>query len=342
MPSRKKGMYSIKEGGVLYSASNMVSFPVPVGFRPARVIAATDEAKNARIIVMFGKIVLASSNEKSTPPNGAPNATATPAAHAQLRSSLCLASFELYRVKNLANKLDQQQAMCTSGPSLPQLRPAATERLRPTTFTTKVFHSSTCAIVKPPRMVLISGIPLPRAMGANAHVIAADMVARMVQTTTKPQYPLGQPIQSSQSSCVTYSHCPGQYPNLTAPSHSTVFSMKAPEHAVQIPTMAGMYHCCASKLNISHWVHAFDLSSTYMDWNSRIFFWWSESGESDTRQETVLKPSQSFNDFFLFPGDALSILLLPTKRSFSFWIDVRLPLTFLVTGASSVAATSLI
>ena len=84
-----------------------------------------------RKIKIFGKFsfsvpCLTSSRENKTPPIGAPNATDTPAAAAAESISRIFASLWRYFGKNRATKRPQQHATWTKGPSLPNIRPAAT------------------------------------------------------------------------------------------------------------------------------------------------------------------------------------------------------------------------
>lgn len=58
-----------------------------------------------------------SSSENNVPPTGAPNETATPAAHAALMISRRFASLRSYLGKNRLAMLPTQLAMCTKGPS---------------------------------------------------------------------------------------------------------------------------------------------------------------------------------------------------------------------------------
>ncbi len=71
------------------------------------------------------KLYAISSSEKSTPPIGEPNATATPAADAAVSSSRILAWLRLNERKKLATTLPMQHATCTAG--LPCPRSARTQ-----------------------------------------------------------------------------------------------------------------------------------------------------------------------------------------------------------------------
>lgn len=53
--------------------------------------------------------------------------------------------------------LPMQHAMCTMGPSLPKLRPADTESIRPTDFIIRVHFPKYPRIIKPLRIVFICG-----------------------------------------------------------------------------------------------------------------------------------------------------------------------------------------
>lgn len=60
-----------------------------------------------------------------------------------------------------------QLAICTIGPSFPKQRPADTDNIKPTDFTSNVHFPKYPRIMNPDKMVLISGIPEPHAYGAN-------------------------------------------------------------------------------------------------------------------------------------------------------------------------------
>lgn len=90
-----------------------------------------------------------SSKLKSTPPTGAPKATATPAAHAAERTSLLFASLRSNFGKNRQVILPMHEAMCTKGPSLPRLRPEPTAKHRPTALArlwSKVSNCHCCCV----------------------------------------------------------------------------------------------------------------------------------------------------------------------------------------------------
>lgn len=92
-------------------------------------MAVTIAQKKLLHIVLLGKKNETSSKLNKTPPMGAPKATATPAAEAADRISRFLPSFLAYFVKMRVVMFPTQQAICTSGPSLPRLIPDDTERI---------------------------------------------------------------------------------------------------------------------------------------------------------------------------------------------------------------------
>lgn len=96
-----------------------------------------------------------SSKLNKTPPIGAPKATDTPAAAAADKISLFFASFLPYFGNRYENMLPIQQAMCTIGPSLPKLKPADTERIKPTDLIINVHFPKYPLIIKPLNIVLI-------------------------------------------------------------------------------------------------------------------------------------------------------------------------------------------
>ena len=87
---------------------------------------------------------VASSNAKRTPPTGARNAAATPAAAPQVTRSLLSLSFFKYVIHLHVNrycleppcpKSDAKQApICTIGPSFPTSKPPATAQMLPSTY----------------------------------------------------------------------------------------------------------------------------------------------------------------------------------------------------------------
>jgi len=119
--------------------------------------------KKARHMVLCGKKDETSSSEYRIPPIGAPNATATPAAQAADRISLVLACEWRYRANSAHCRFPMAAAMCTKGPSLPTLSPELTDSTSATHLTSRVHPPSTLRTTTPPRIVLISGMPLPAA-----------------------------------------------------------------------------------------------------------------------------------------------------------------------------------
>jgi hypothetical protein len=115
--------------------------------RTASVTVATSAQKNDRHMVLMEKVLLISSIENITPPMGAPNATATPAALDAVMISRILPAEPPWArnhkrrhrrtdwpwlcenlVKKLAMMLPMQHAMWTEGPSLPTVSPDAMMR----------------------------------------------------------------------------------------------------------------------------------------------------------------------------------------------------------------------
>mmetsp|Transcript_13402 Transcript_13402/g.32760 ORF Transcript_13402/g.32760 Transcript_13402/m.32760 type:complete len:321 (+) Transcript_13402:5-967(+) len=162
-PRSAKGTSSKSIHEWWYETSNITSFPSRTGLKRCSDIAATMAQKKARNIVLGGKYEDTSSIEKSTPPIGAPNATATPAAHAHDSSSRFLPSFARYLEKNRDTMFAAQHATCTNGPSFPRFIPDPTLNTSPTIFTTSVITPKKPLITNPPRMTLTSLMPLPAA-----------------------------------------------------------------------------------------------------------------------------------------------------------------------------------
>ena len=59
--------------------------------------------------------------------------------------------------------LPQQQATCTNGPSLPSIRPALVDNIMPIDLINRVHLPRYPRMMKPPRIVFISGMPEPLA-----------------------------------------------------------------------------------------------------------------------------------------------------------------------------------
>lgn len=123
-----------------YVTEKRTILPVPNGLSALSVAVATIAAQKLRHSTLAGKNELTSSRLNSTPPIGAPNATATPAggresrdrvsvsqsisiatgrekrsdlpAQAADKISLLLPSFVSYFVKHLETRLPMQDAMC--------------------------------------------------------------------------------------------------------------------------------------------------------------------------------------------------------------------------------------
>lgn len=96
-----------------------------------------------------------SSKLNKTPPIGAPKATETPAAAAADKISLFFASFLPYLGNKYENIFPMQHAMCTIGPSLPKLKPADTERIKPTDLIISVHLPRYPRMIKPLKIVFI-------------------------------------------------------------------------------------------------------------------------------------------------------------------------------------------
>jgi len=90
-----------------------------------------------------------------------------PAAAAPERSSRFLTSEYAYLENMRADTLATQHAMCTYAASSPTLIPDAIASTRATLLMTNVRPPRYPFITKPPRIVLISGIPEPDAKGAK-------------------------------------------------------------------------------------------------------------------------------------------------------------------------------
>lgn len=94
---------------------------------------------------------------------GAPKATDTPAAAAADKISRFFASFLPYFGKRYDKMFPIQLAICTIGPSFPKLSPADTDKMMPTDLMIRVHFPRYPRMMKPDRIVLISGIPEPHA-----------------------------------------------------------------------------------------------------------------------------------------------------------------------------------
>jgi hypothetical protein len=218
---------------------NNTSFPVWFGFIYFSVKPATTAHRNVRHIVLLGKYELTSSSENRTPPMGAPKATETPAAHDAERISRFFASFARYFGNHSHARLPQQLATWTNGPSLPKFSPAPTDKIRPSDLTNKVHPLRKCGMTNPPRIVLISGIPLPAAFLANFCTIHADSQTNDVADKTKAgksSQTLREPVSawlqlihvshsivglvSIQQIALLIKKCVWQYPNFRSKSHS--------------------------------------------------------------------------------------------------------------------------
>lgn len=86
---------------------------------------------------------------------GAPKATDTPAAAEADKISLFFASFRPYFGKRYDKILPIAHAICTMGPSLPKLRPAETDNIKPTLLIKSVHFPKYPRMIKPLRMVFI-------------------------------------------------------------------------------------------------------------------------------------------------------------------------------------------
>lgn len=91
---------------------------------------------------------------------GEPKATDIPEAAAAERTSRLRASLSLMLLNSLMNRLAQQHATWTRGPSLPSHMPDETARISPKDLVIKVHRPRNRRMTKPPSTVLISGIPL--------------------------------------------------------------------------------------------------------------------------------------------------------------------------------------
>jgi hypothetical protein len=103
-----------------------------------RVAAPTIAHQQLLHMTLGGKKYETSSKLNRTPPIGAPNATATPAAQAALSISLLFPSLRSNFGNSLVKMLPMQHAICTNGPSLPSVNPDPTDSDRPTAFVNMV------------------------------------------------------------------------------------------------------------------------------------------------------------------------------------------------------------
>lgn len=85
--------------------------------------------------------------------------------------------FLLYFGNKRANKSAAQLATWINGPSFPTFKPEETEKTKPIHFTRRVLGLLKSWITKPPRIVLISAIPLPAAQGEKVLTKTAAIVA---------------------------------------------------------------------------------------------------------------------------------------------------------------------
>ena len=179
--------------------SDAESFPAHAPSRgvAARATADTNTASAAhsrlRHVAACDQCVLASSSEKSTPPTGAPNAAARPAATPALRKSRPSASLwnassrqppcaktVICRVHRLATPAPT----CTSGPSGPAGAPDATASAAPTAFTATASKPSRSGTCTPFRLAITSATPAPAAAGATNTTSAEAAAASAEPETT--------------------------------------------------------------------------------------------------------------------------------------------------------------
>lgn len=73
----------------------------------------------------------------------------------------------------------RQLAICTIGPSFPNDSPDDTDKIRPTDLMINVHFPRYPLMMKPLKIVLISGIPEPQAYGANILTSDADRAAKV-------------------------------------------------------------------------------------------------------------------------------------------------------------------
>jgi hypothetical protein len=159
--------------------SDAEAFPahVPSFGVHARATAETNTASAAhsrlRHVVACDQCVLASSSENSTPPTGAPNAAASPAATPALRKSL--PSKSLWNASSQppcavicrVHRLATPAPTCTSGPSGPTGAPDATASAAPAAFTATALNSSSSGMCTPFRLAITKATPAPVAAGAT-------------------------------------------------------------------------------------------------------------------------------------------------------------------------------
>mmetsp|Transcript_74569 Transcript_74569/g.194461 ORF Transcript_74569/g.194461 Transcript_74569/m.194461 type:complete len:222 (-) Transcript_74569:241-906(-) len=146
-----------------------------------------------------------SSMAKSTPPSGALNAAATPAAApAATRSRRSLSNdFGIIRgsEKGRATSEPMMAPLWIMGPSLPAGMPAATLPTMPQTLASSVFTLRTRGKCVPLRKHLISGMPLPAASGSTKQTIVAAIETRARPKHRNAKYCMGSSPSSRSMMC---------------------------------------------------------------------------------------------------------------------------------------------